>query len=513
VMKKLFFLLVFILLTASSMTGQNKIREALDTLEKFFPQEKIYILYNKAEYLAGETIWFSSMVFADYDLTSISTNIYVELFDHQKNLVARKQLPLLNGQAEGQFELSDKLPEGIYYVHAYTQWMLNFSDSFHYLHPVIVYNPKSAQKIQAQSLPWKAEAFPEGGNLVGSVFTRIGIRLHSLLPLPARWRGYVVEERRSEKIAEFTSLDQNVALTAFTPEAEHRYNIVVEDEDNQRQVIPLKPVLKEGVHFKVEQQNDTVFFTVYFKNVSGFTNYKLVGSINNSRVYQATIKKFGETAKSKIPLSGMDHGILRLALFDNNDSLLAERLCFVRPESLSIKTPVLVNMELSTDPRSLNSFSFLSDSVENPYTIVVMDPTAKTPSDEDNFLSALWLTNDITTPVQQPGQYFRNTKQSAEALDALLITEKWKRFDWTDVLKGRYPTLKYLPDNYLSYKGTVKRNKKPVVSEDINLLFRFPDSSLQVVQVCRWCRQKLTITAICICRISFFTTRSVFIIK
>jgi hypothetical protein len=76
--------------------------------------------------------------------------------------------------------------------------------------------------------------------------------------------------------------------------------------------------------------------------------------------------------------------------------------------------------------------------------------------EEDNILSGLWLTGDFTTKIDSPAQYFSKNANS-EALDALLISEKWNRFDWNSVLSGTVPTIKTKPQNF-SYRVKPVKN-------------------------------------------------------
>lgn len=57
-------------------------------------------------------------------------------------------------------------------------------------------------------------------------------------------------------------------------------------------------------------------------------------------------------------------------------------------------------------------------------------------------------------------------------MDALLISEKWQRFDWNSVLSGELPDTKYKPINFLSYKARLALNSRPLVNTPVNLIFK-----------------------------------------
>src|SRR4030095_15848881 len=336
-MKKICVPLLLLVSFSQHISAQSRIRSALDTLQKFYPREKIYVLCNKSEYIAGEIIWFSAFVISNYELSSISSNLNVELYDAEKKLLAVKQLPLLNGQDSVQIQLSEKLNENIYFIRAYTQWMLNISDDEQYLHPVKILNPKSAQKLQVQEFPWKAEVFSEGGTLVDGIQARVSVRLFSPSLLPQNWSGYVTEIGSKQKLSEFTSMDQNVGVTEFLPVAGHQYQIIIEDKKGQQQTVNLSPVTSTGVHLELYNFNDSIQYIIRFKNIPGSgKGYKLVGTMNDQLVYEAMIRRSDSILIRFIPVTGLYNGILRVTLFDENDHAVAERLCFVKPLELEI---------------------------------------------------------------------------------------------------------------------------------------------------------------------------------
>ncbi|MDY0931992.1 TonB-dependent receptor plug domain-containing protein [Chryseobacterium sp. CFBP8996] len=59
-------------------------------------------------------------------------------------------------------------------------------------------------------------------------------------------------------------------------------------------------------------------------------------------------------------------------------------------------------------------------------------------------------------------------------MDALLISEKWSRYNWQTIMSGNFPVIKYKPESYLSYKGKAVNLGKPVSETEINLIFNTP---------------------------------------
>ena len=56
----------------------------------------------------------------------------------------------------------------------------------------------------------------------------------------------------------------------------------------------------------------------------------------------------------------------------------------------------------------------------------------------DNMVSSLLLSSDLKGFVEDPYDYFSdNTPFLQQALDNLMLTNGWRRFDWSKILAGR----------------------------------------------------------------------------
>ena len=60
-------------------------------------------------------------------------------------MISRKLVPLFGAEGQGSIAVPDSLAEGIYYIRAYTDWMLNFDEAFQYVHSFALYNTTSPQ--------------------------------------------------------------------------------------------------------------------------------------------------------------------------------------------------------------------------------------------------------------------------------------------------------------------------------------------------------------------------------
>ncbi|MGN7863260.1 hypothetical protein [Chryseobacterium sp. 22458] len=473
-MKNIFCLLL--LSAVQPVLAQTKLEKAITNLEDNYEQEKVYLLTDKSQYAAGDKIWFKSFVFNGYNRSPLSTTLFVELYGSDKKLIDWKTVLLSNGEGSGDFQLKEDLPEQVYFVRAYTPYMTNFSEDFQIVKTIPVYNPSSSESLViSKSSDWSAKAFPEGGTFITGIPTKFAVRLSSENSLPENWTGKIVDAQNPNvSITTFKSFDRNVGAFTITPASGKKYQAVIQDNTGKSKTIDLPQATDTGLHLDVNSSKEGIHYTLKGANLKQqLQNYKIVGTINNHLAYKANIKQLTNEASSLIPVkvSNGANGILQLAIFDDQDNLVAQRLCFIKPDDLKIEKAEIIGQSIKPTPRSFNSIDLSPESYFKNYTVVVSEDDGSNKPEEENILSGLWLTGDFTTKIDRPAQYFSKNTNS-EALDALLISESWKRFDWNSVLSGAAPTIKTESPKFLSYRVKPIKNNALLINTNVNLLLK-----------------------------------------
>lgn len=109
---------------------EDPISKAVAGLTKWldnYPQEKVYLQFDKPYYAVGDDIWFKAYITTGprHELSALSGALNVELIDGRDSVKQAIKLPVENGIVNGDFALSDTLAEGNYRIRAYTNWMRN----------------------------------------------------------------------------------------------------------------------------------------------------------------------------------------------------------------------------------------------------------------------------------------------------------------------------------------------------------------------------------------------------
>ncbi|AZB29581.1 hypothetical protein [Chryseobacterium balustinum] len=472
----------FVLASFSHIHSQQSADKALQYINENLSQENIYILTDKDLYLSGETLWFNAMVFRNFSISDNSTNFFIELYDKNKKQILRKRFPIFNGVVQGSFQIPESLSEDIYFVRAYTPMMSNLNEDFQYIKQIPIYNPSSPRKLVAdKSSSWSATVHPEGNSFIAGNQSKIAVRLHNTGTPPSQWEGYVIEKDHPEKkIATFKGLDENVAVFSLSPEKDKIYEAIITDNNGLQKSVALPKALEKGVGLQVISEKDNVKYKI--KNTGeSIAYYTVIANIGDQLVYKAKVNQLKDSFQA-IPTNQLINGVLQLTVFDDKKNVLVSRMCFVMPQHLNIVAPEIKPEIISVEKRALNSLEIkpLKDIIN--YSITVFDPEFKKSLQDENLLSSLWLTSVIKSKIDRPAQYFTE-KRNTEALDALLISEQWKSFDWKEIIAGNYPSIINNPSKYISYKGRVTLNAKPAPQQDLIMFIEGGKSGSEVLQV------------------------------
>ncbi|HEY8387899.1 MAG TPA: hypothetical protein VIK74_04810, partial [Parasegetibacter sp.] len=157
-----------------------------------------------------------------------------------------------------------------------------------------------------------------------------------------------------------------------------------------------------------------------------------------------------------IPFDDLPSGLLILTAYNSKWVPLAERLVFVNKHDYAL--PVSLKADtLNTRPRAENSWeiSIPGISLGNISVSVTDGLTSTQDFYSNNIISALLLTGELKGYVHRPGWYFSaNNDSTRNALDLVMMTNGWRRYDIQELMKGNFPKLRFPPDDFASIRGT-----------------------------------------------------------
>ena len=138
--------------------------------------------------------------------------------------------------------------------------------------------------------------------------------------------------------------------------------------------------------------------------------------------------------------------MLQILLLDKAGNALSERLVFNRGEELAT-TDVQVRGSLKQRTKVTLSVA-ATDPDGGPaagdFSIAVTDRAAVPSATSGSIYSTLLLTSELRGTIETPDWYFEGRDAArVAALDALLLTQGWRRYDVPAAVRGEYATPAY----------------------------------------------------------------------
>lgn len=453
-MKKL-LLAGFCFLWVNGLMAQQIFDSLLTELNTKYPQEKIYIHTDKSFYNPGETIWMKAYIKSDNFPTAISTNIYAELIDEKNKLVNRKIMPVTLLGAQFDFDIPDSCKSTRMYIRAYSSWMLNFNDV--YTRAINIIQPHAPNQMNKRS--YTLNFFPEGGDLVSDIESRIAFKVHDNDGKPISIKGEILNDQ-AKPIQTFSTVHNGMGTFVLKPESTKQYKARWTDPDGMLHETLLPKSKNEGATLSIIHQNDQLLYTIKrpMEVSDAFKEYSIIAQMNQQIVYAAKINfKVKTQVSAPIPIDSLSEGILQLTLFNKNLQPIAERIIYVDANPIQFITDVKLT-EKNLSARGKNQLQIdvggnLNSNISIAITDDIQSPALPY---SPNILSEFLMSADLRGSIYQPGYYFSNSSDSVKQhLDLVMMTHGWRRFKWEDILSGKWPHIMHLPDNYLSIEGNI----------------------------------------------------------
>lgn len=436
--------------------------------------EKLYVHTDKQFYLAGEILWFK-LYYADgtsnkpFNLSKVA---YVELLDKEHKPVMQGKIALENGKGSGSFYIPSSIAAGNYVLRAYTNWMKNFGPDYFFQQTVIIVNSlKPLPAPVADTIRPVARFFPEGGNLVKGINSKVAFQVTDQYGKGMHFTGSLINQR-NEVVLEFKPFRFGIGHFQFTPAAGDSYTALIHTEDGKTITGQLPTIYDNGYVMRLQEEaNGQLEVTVSSNMPARSTKPEEVFLFVHSRqAVKAAVKKTftNGVARFKLNKDQLGEGISQFTVFNEARQPVCERLYFKQLQQvLSIGA---TGQATQYDNRKKVDFtlhtSTTGKSVPANLSLSVYRVDSLTAQDQGNILSYLWLSSDLKGTIESPEYYFSSPSTAVrEALDNLMLVHGWRRFNWQDLLTDHTAAFEYIPEfdgHFISGKLTHAVTGAPV---------------------------------------------------
>lgn len=440
--------------------------------------EKLFIHTDREFYVAGEIIWFKIYyVNGDsHEPMKMSKIAYVEILNSNNEPVLQAKISLELGTGKGSLYLPASFNTGYYSFRAYTNWMKNFEASYFFEKKIAVANTlKNPDHVAtADSVTFSANFFPEGGNLVNDITSKVGFMVASSKGNVHDFQGYITN-RNNDTIASFAPSRFGLGHFYIKPEAGNSYKAIITLPNGTVINKPLPEAYDYGYAMNVRDMSNRITVTVKARKREGETNTEQVTLAGHTRqVLHVAEKAFLSNRDSAVWIIDKEkigEGVTYLTLFNGNGTPVCERLLYKKPQRG-------IALNVNTDRPTYAIRQKISLALDAPVQAGILDLSASVfhvdtlNTQLSTIVDYMWLVSELGTEIESPEYYVSDDVGVQEAAENLMLTHGWRKFKWDDILKGGNAFIKFLPEiNGHIVTGKIKdtRTDKPVANADAYL--------------------------------------------
>jgi len=414
-----------------------------------YPQEKLHLHTDKDSYIAGDTIWLRAHCAdaATHRPIAASRYVYVELRDDRGSLVRRIKLLSRDSVYSGYLPTQSLERFGDYSLTAYTLYMRNPGPEYFFKKPLTIRPYRESRRTQRNTSVRKVSDFdvsffPEGGYLIDGYDCCVAFKALGDDGGSVEVAG-VLKNDREEVLDTLRTLHGGMGCLRFTPHTGERYYAECTMAGGKTERFDLPASNNLACVLRVLQTERD--FTVMVQ--SGRPLPKGLRLLVHCRGNLCYFREWNDDLPSLIfERDKLPGGVLQILLLDKAGNALSERLVFNRGEELattdmqvrgSLKQRTKVTLAVTaTDPDG--------GPAAGDFSIAVTDRAAVPAATSGSIYSTLLLTSELRGTIETPDWYFEGRDAArVAALDALLLTQGWRRYDVPELMKKEYVEPQY----------------------------------------------------------------------
>jgi hypothetical protein len=473
--------------TTASAQVLDDIQSKFTSYQNNILQEKLYVHTDRDFYIAGELLWFKI-----YDINAVTNKsltaskvAYAEVLDKDNNAILQAKIDLDKSTGNGSFYLPVSAITGNYKVRAYTSWMKNFSPDKYFEKNITIVNSLKEITLQtnnAANADYDIQFFPEGGNLVNGLTNKIAYRVTGSDGKGIEFTGAIVN-RNNDTIVRFKPHKFGIGTFMLKPDAANTYKAVL--KINGKSITAVLPAIaSEGYVMQLTDADADQLKVTVNTTVANAGNLYLIAHTRQNIAVAKMLTIAKNEASFLIDKNKLGDGISHLTIFNDNKQPVCERLYSKRPAASQKLTIEAFADKAEYTSRKKVAISVLTkgiignaEAADMSVSVYRLDSLQNLNS--ESIYTYLWLTSELKGNIESPDYYLNNNDD--EALDNLMLTHGWSKYNWDDILQFNVVALKYLPE-YDSHiiTGKVTDPKTNAAVKNETVLLTVPGRRIQL---------------------------------
>jgi len=282
--------------------------------------------------------------------------------------------------------------------------------------------------------------FPEGGFAPVSTTVTMAFKSINTSGLSEEVKGQVFDDQ-NQLCTEFESTHLGMGRFNMYYSPGKKYHVICTNKENVSKSFDLPEPSDNAVSLKTVWEHNKL----YVKLIKS-PNYKLqpqtqlIAHVRGVPVY---IEPWDDT-KDHLAFEKdfFPAGIVHFLLIDGNRNILSERLVFSSQSSTFAKTNIELDKVSYQTRDKINLSIHITDENKVPlsgnFSLAVVDANEMNVDTTSTIVSSLLLSSELKGYIESPMSYLqKDNKKSAAALDVLLMTQGWRRYDIPNLLKEK----------------------------------------------------------------------------
>jgi hypothetical protein len=313
--------------------------------------------------------------------------------------------------------------------------MKNFGPEGFFQKAITIINPtKKLGFLQnADSLTSEIEFFPEGGNLVYGLESKVGFKAVDRDGKAFDFEGLLTDQK-GDTVARFNPLKFGMGSFIFTPVAGNNYLVRILKKDGSIEKPLLPPIYQSGYVMRVARSAEG-HLSVTVRASNEYVNLPVYLIAHDNRNIISAQAKFLRSGRAEFEISSdsLKEGMNFITLFNEERQPICERLWFIRPgPPLQIKAKTEKEEYARRSRVDLNIFSsdLTGRGLAAHLSLSVYRIDSLQHPDQVSLYNYIWLTGELRGQVDSSDYYFRKGDLADEATENLLLTQGWRKFNW-----------------------------------------------------------------------------------
>ncbi len=325
-------------------------------------------------------------------------------------------------------------------------------------------------KLPDMSCQFDVSFHPEGGYLIPGEPCNVAFKGIDSSGNGVDLTGRIFDSKNTE-IVNFKSIHAGMGIASFIPKHGETYYAECRTDSLGTKIFNLPAVEPAAAVISATNHNDSII-TLHVKGNLPDSAFIFIQE-RGQYIYSHLLHK---SDKVSLDCSNTPAGIIQVLLLDKDMNTLSERLLFLKQSDvydnldIHMSKPIYENRDkirLQLDFDKSNSTSVGSVAVS------VTDNFFHNKTSSNDIAATLMLQSELAGHIENAGYYFQHVDSTRRmALDALMMTQGWRRYDIPSTLRGEYTYPTYPIEKGQVISGSVKSlwRKKPLAGANVKVL-------------------------------------------